>query len=166
VARRIARPHVLVFAAAVVLIGLQFVPTDTRRITSLLNGLCADLNQTRDAATLAQLDSALRGALAPQVLVNAPEVGESAHGPDAVVVWSRDLLTGAPLSFSLSDTEVQVQADTARVTTNLLATVRGSGEQHRDLRYAVVDLQKAAGNWRITQVIVDPVRPAQPEARP
>jgi hypothetical protein len=156
----------LLLAAAVILSGLQFLPTDTRRITSLLNGLCADLNQTRDAATLAELDSALRGALGPQVLVNAPEVGESAYGPDAVVAWSHDLLTGAPLSFSLTDTEVRVKADTARVTTNLLAVVRGSGEQHRDLRYAEVDLQRTAGKWRITRVVVDPVRPAQPEARP
>jgi ketosteroid isomerase-like protein len=163
---RVARRPLFVALVGVLLLGYELLPRDEPRIMSLLNGLCAKLNQTRDAATLAAFQSALRAALLPEVLVRAPELGQDLSGPDAVSERSRELLSGPPLSVSLSDTEVHVSGALARVTANLIATLRGSGEQQRDLRFTEVRLRKSGGEWRIEAVVIDPVRPAEPEARP
>jgi hypothetical protein len=64
------------------------------------------------------------------------------------------------------DTEVHVSGALARVNANLIVTERGSGEQHRDLRLTEVRLRKSREVWQIEAVRVDPVRPAEPEARP
>ena len=70
------------------------------------------------------------------------------------------------MSFSLADAEVHVSGALGRVNANLIVTERGSGEQHRDLRLTEVRLRKVGKDWRIEAVRVDPVRPAEPEARP
>jgi hypothetical protein len=54
----------------------------------------------------------------------------------------------------------------ARVDLDLILTVRGSGEQSRDLRHTHVRLAKSAAGWRIEAVEINAVAPSQPEARP
>jgi ketosteroid isomerase-like protein len=162
----VARRYFLLALAAFGLIGYELWPRDERRISSLLSDLCAKLNQTRDRAALGELEAALRAALLPDVVIQSPELGQDLTGLDAVDERARELLTVAPLSFSLSDADVRVSGGLARVTANLIVTVRGSGEQQRELRFTEVRLRKVAAQWRIEQVIVEPVRPAEPEARP
>jgi hypothetical protein len=148
------------------IVGYELVPREDRRITGTLNDLCSKLNQTRDAATLAALHSALRASLLQEVTVQAAELGQDLVGLDSVTARSRDLLAGPPLSFSLVDVEVVVSGALARVNANLIVTERGSGEQHRDLRLTELRLRKSGDAWRIEAVRVDPVRPTEPEARP
>lgn len=154
-------------ALAVLGVGAyELVPRDDRRITSVLNELCAKLNETRDPGTLGALRASLRTSLTPQVSVQAAELGSDLVGRDAVVERAGDLLAGPPLTFSLVDSEVHVSGALARVSANLIVTERGSGEQHRDLRLTEVRLRKVEQAWRIESVRVEPVRPAEPEARP
>jgi hypothetical protein len=148
------------------LLGYELVPREERRILGVVNDLCAELNQTRDAPTLAALQQALRAALTPEVSLALPELGQSWSGLDPTCERAQQLLTGPPLSFSLVDTEVHVSGALARVNANLIVTERGSGEQHRDLRLTEVRLRKSGKIWQIEAVRVDPVRPAEPEARP
>jgi len=54
----------------------------------------------------------------------------------------------------------------ARVDADLSVTVRGSGEQRRELRRTRVRLRKPSSRWQIENVEVDPVEFAEPEARP
>jgi ketosteroid isomerase-like protein len=152
--------------AALGLIGYELLPRDDRRIADLLSDLCSKLNQTRDPAALADLQASLRRTLVPEIVIHAPELGEDLSGLDAISERSRELLTIPPLSFTLSDSEVHVSGGLARVTANLIVTVRGSGEQQRELRFTEVRLRKLGADWRIERVSVDPVRPAEPEARP
>jgi hypothetical protein len=163
---RFARRNYLLLIATGVLLALRFRPTDEKRITSLLNDLCAELNQTRDTETLTRLEADVHAVVDPHVIVHAPEFGQDFHEQSSLDHWSSELLTSVPLSFSLVDLNVQVKERTAHVSANLLATVRGSGEQRRDLRPTEVDLEKSAGKWRIVRVFMDPVRAAPPEARP
>jgi len=163
---RIGRRSLVVVLALGGLLGYELVPRDDRRILGVLNDLCAKLNQTRDEASLAELQAALRVSLVDGVSVRSPELGQDLSGLAAVTERARDLLAVPPLSFALVDSELHVSGDLARVTANLLVSERGSGEQHRDLRLTEVRLRKSGPAWRVEAVSVDPVRPAEPEARP
>ncbi len=165
-ARVFGRRTLLVALALAGVVGYELVPRDEGRIMSLLNDLCVKLNQTRDAASLAALQSGLRASLVPEVTVQVVELGQDLSGVAAVSERSAELLGIAPLSFSLVDAEVHVSGALARVNANLIVTERGSGEQHRDLRLTEVRLRKSGKDWRVEAVRVDPVRPAEPEARP
>lgn len=165
-ARVFGRRVLIVALALGGLLGYELVPRDERRISSVLNDLCADLNRTRDAATLSALQSALRASLLESVTVHAAELGQELSGIDAMTAQAGELLRYPPLTFSLVDAEVHVSGSLARVDANLIVTERGSGEQHRDLRLTEVRLRKVEKEWRIEAVRVDAVQPAEPEARP
>lgn len=149
------------------LIGIQLWPRDETRITSLLEGLCAQLNETRDAASLAELRQTLRSTLVPSASVRVAELNEDAEGRAAVEERAGQLLSsGVPLSFALSSIEVHRSGQLARADFDLLVAPRGSGEQRRELRRTRVRLAKSDGKWRIEAIEVDRVADSPPEARP
>jgi hypothetical protein len=162
------RPLVIaVLVSGLVLVGYELAPRDERRITALLNDVCAKLNQTHDAATLVDLQQSLRKALLPNASVRVTELGLDLQGADEVTQRTRELLTsGVPLSFALNGLEVHLSGRLARVEVDLLVTTRGSGEQSRDLRHSHVRLTKSVSGWRIEAVEIDPVLASEPEARP
>jgi hypothetical protein len=166
VARVFARRSLLLALPLGGFLAYELVPRDDRRILALLDDLCAELTRTRDAAGLAALDAGLRKAALPEVTVQAAELGEELRGIDALVGRARELLSAPPLTFTLADAEAHVSGDLARVSANLIVTERGSGEQHRDLRLTEVRLRRVGSTWRVEAARVDPVRPAEPEARP
>jgi ketosteroid isomerase-like protein len=162
------RPLLIVVAVLVlVLAGYELLPSDERRITSLLNDLCAKLNQTHDEATLTDLKQALRAGMLPNVSLRIAELELELSGVDAIVERARGMLeSGVPLSFALNSLEVHSSGRLARVDVDLLVTTRGSGEQSRDLRHTHVRLAKPAAEWRIEAIDIDPVASSEPEARP
>jgi hypothetical protein len=166
VARVFARRSLLLALSLGGVLAYELVPRDDRRILALLDDLCAKLTRARDAAALAALDAALRKAALPEVTLQAAELGEELRGIEVVVGRARELLSAPPLTFSLADAEAHVSGDLARVSGNLIVTERGSGEQHRDLRLTEVRLRRVGSLWRVAAVRVEPVRPAEPEARP
>jgi ketosteroid isomerase-like protein len=147
------------------LLGYELAPREERKVLALLQGLCEKANQTRDRATLAELQNAVRAATSPNVVLRAPELADGPRGRGDLLTWSSQLLS-VPLTFSLVDAEVHVEGALARVRANLLISERGSSEQHRDLRATEVNLHKSAGVWRIESIFVDPVALEKPEARP
>lgn len=155
---------VAVFSCA--LIGYQLIPRDESRISALLNETCAHLTKTRDASSLAELRRFLGDAALPQISVRAPELGEELSGVEALSARAQDLLGTAPLSFSLNSVEVRVSGSLARVEAELLVSVRGGGEQRREVRHTRVRLAKHDARWQIEAVEVDPIAPSEPEARP
>jgi hypothetical protein len=162
------RPLLIVVAAlALGLVSYELWPNDERRIANLLNDSCAKLNQTHDEATLTELKQTLRVAMLPNVSLRVPELELELTGVDPIVERERGLLeSGVPLSFALNSLEVHLSGRLARVDVDLLVTTRGSGEQSRDLRHTHVRLAKAAAEWRIEAVDIDPVASSEPEARP
>ena len=166
--RRFGRRPVAFGLVSLVLgvVGYEFWPRDETRISSLLNELCAQLNQTRDEASLARLRQFLRTALRPEVDVHVSELNQDVTGVDAVSARVEDLLTLPPLSFAWSSIEIHLSGRLARVDADLLITVRGSGEQHRDLRRTQVRLAKVSGVWQIEAIDIESVPSAEPEARP
>lgn len=161
------RPLVIAVALlACVIAGYGLMPRDETRISALLSEVCARLNQTKDASSLANLRQFLATTLLPQVSVHAAELGHDLQGVDEVAARADDLLVGAPLSFALSSVEVHVSGRLARVDADLVLSVRGGGEQRRDLRRTRVRLAKYGDSWQIEAVEVDPVVPSEPEARP
>ena len=89
------------------------------------------------------------------------------QGADEVTARAREQLTsGVPLSFALDSLEVHQSGRLARVDVDLLVTMRGSGEQSRDLRHTHIRLMKAAAGFHIEAIDVDPVAASEPEARP
>ena len=148
-------------------IGLQLWPRDESRITGLLQDLCAQLNETRDTATLAQLRQMLDRSLLPNASVRVSELDVLAEGRAEVEQRAAQLLSnGVPLSFALSSIEVHVSGKLARADLDLLVMPRGSGEQRRDLRRTRVRLSKDHGDWRIEAVEIDALAESEPEARP
>ena len=161
------RPLVIamvVFSCA--LIGYELVPRDETRIRAVLDELCAHLNQTKDANSLATLRQFLSTAVLPQISLRASELGQDLQGADEVSARAQDLLEGAPLSFALNSVEIKVSDRLARVEAELLLSVRGGGEQRRQVRRTRVRLAKHADRWQIEAVEVDPIAPSEPEARP
>ncbi|HEX3775381.1 MAG TPA: hypothetical protein VHV51_13010 [Polyangiaceae bacterium] len=162
---RVDRRVWLFAALGALLLGYELAPRDERQVLGLLQGLCEKANETRDDATLAELEKALRATTLPNVLVRAPDLADGPQRLDDLLAWSPRLLS-LPLAFSLVDSEVQVEGSIARVRANLLVSERGSSEQHRDLHATEVNLHRSAGSWRIESIFVDRVRPENPEARP
>jgi hypothetical protein len=159
----------LVIAVSVLscaVIGYQLAPRDETRIGALLDESCARLNRTRDAESLAALRQFLATALLPQVSVHASELAQDLQGKAEVLARAGDLLEGPPLTFALSSVQVKVSGRLGRVDADLLLTVRGGGEQRRDLRRTRVRLAKREDRWQIEAIEVDPVAPSEPEARP
>jgi len=159
----------LVIAVAVVacaVVGYQLLPRDESRIGAVLDETCARLTQTRDAGSLSALQRFLSGATLPQVSLRAPELGEELNGVEALSARAHDLLETAPLSFALNSVEIRVSGSLARVEAELLVSVRGGGEQRREVRHTRVRLAKREEQWRIEAVEVDPIAASEPEARP
>lgn len=165
---RFGRRHWFAFlVTGLVLVVVQLWPHEEARITNLLQGLCAQLNQTRDPATLAQLRHTLSSALLPNASVRVTELNEDAEGRAEIEQRAEQLLSrGVPLSFALSGVEVHLSGKLARADFDLLVTPHGSGEQRRELRRTRVRLVQSSGQWRIEAVEVDPVAESPPEARP
>jgi hypothetical protein len=155
-------------SACLVLVTLayQFAPRDEARVERLLNDLCAELNQTRDEASLGRLRLFLRSALRSEVEVRAPELGQALVGRPALSMRAEELLSLPPLSFAWSSMQTRLSGKHARVDADLWITVRGSGEQHRDLRRSRMTLVKLGESWQIETIAVDPVARSEPEARP
>src|SRR5450631_3970556 len=161
------RPFVIAaLALGLLLVGYELLPEDERQIAGMLSDLCAKLNQAHDESGLAQLQQALHGALLPNASVRVTELGIDVQGADEITARAREQLgRGLPLSFALNSLEVHRSGRLARVDVDLLVTIRGSGEQSRDLRHTHIRLAKAAA-WRIEAVDIDPVAASEPEARP
>jgi len=159
----------LVISAACLGLGLlayQFLPRDETRITSLLEELCGRLNQTRDQESLARLQQRLSVLLSPHVELDIDELEQRLLGVRAVSERAADLLTGAPLTFALSSVEIHLTGHLARVDADLLVTVRGGGEQRRELRRTRLRLVKPDTEWQLEAVEIAAVLPSEPEARP
>ena len=148
------------------LFGYELWPRDEKRISAVLNELCTELNQTRDEASLARLRQFLDRALEPEISVHSSELDRPLEGRAEVSERAAALLNGVPLSFALSTVEIHVSGTLARVELDLIVTVRGSGEQRRDLRHTRVRLAKRGDAWQIEDIEVDAVAPSEPEARP
>ena len=161
------RPLVLAaLALSCAVIGYQLWPRDETRIAALLDELCGRLSQTRDRNSLAALRQFLPLASLPQLSVRASELGQDLQGVEEVSLRAQDLLTGPPLSFSLNSVEIKVSGLLARVEAELLVSVRGGGEQRREVRHSRVRLAKHDDGWKIEAVEVDPIAFSEPEARP
>jgi hypothetical protein len=148
------------------LLAFELAPRDETRVERLLSELCAELNQTRDEASLARLRLFLSHALRPEVELQAAELGHELKGVAAVSMRAFELLSLPPLSFAWSSMDIHLSGMRARVDADLWVTVRGSGEQHRDLRRSRVSLVKLGAVWQIEAIAVDPLAPSEPEARP
>lgn len=162
------RPFVIAaLALGLVLVGYELLPRDERQIASLLNELCAKLNQAHDEPGLAELQQALASGLLPNASLRVTELGIDVQGADEIMTRAREqLASGVPLSFALNSLEVHLSGRLARVDVDLLVTTRGSGEQSRDLRHTHVRLTKVAARFRIEAIDIDPVAASEPEARP
>jgi hypothetical protein len=148
------------------LIGYELMPRDEKRIGALLDELCGRLSQTKDESSLAALRQFLQASLLPQISVHAVELGQDFQGLEEVSARAQDLLTGPPLSFGLNSVEIKISGQLARVEAELLVSVRGGGEQRREVRHTRVRLAKHTDAWQIEAVEVDPIAFSEPEARP
>jgi len=164
----LARRPFLLAALSLALVGLvyELLPSDESRIADLLAELCSLLNQTRDPASLARLRQLLRRVLMPEARLRVSELDQDLEGASLLVLRSGELLSSAPLSFALNSVAIHLSGKLARVDCDLIVTVRGSGEQRRDLRHTRVRLVKHGDAWRIEAAEVDAVAPSEPEARP
>jgi hypothetical protein len=161
------RPFLIIVATfAAGLLGYELWPRDETRIASLLNGLCAKLNETRDERSLTALRQALRSTLLPTASVRIRELDSELEGAPAVAERAGELLDNVPLSFSLSSIEAHVSGRLARVDADVSIVASGSDEQRRDLRHTSIRLSKTGEQWRIESLELDAVAPSQPEARP
>jgi hypothetical protein len=163
-----ARRPILIAAlcSIVAVMGYVLWPRDAARIETLLNDTIGKINQTRDAATLAELDEHLRGALLPSATVRITELDVDLSGIEAVTARTPELLAGPPLKLGWIGLDPRVSGSLATVDAELIVAVRGGAEQRPQPRRTRVRLTKRDDQWRIESLEVDPVSPSEPEARP
>lgn len=162
--RRTFSLAVVTVAAAVVVYELG--SRDERAIAALLNALCSELNRTREPASLGRLRAFLAPRLLPSAELHVAELELRLEGASAVLDGAQALLSGPPLSFTLSTVQTRVSGRHAQVVADLVVVISGSGEQHRDLRPTRIELAKQSDAWKIELVDVAGVAPDQPEPRP
>ena len=165
-ARRVDRRILLAAGAVVAGVAYGLWPREDRKVLSMLEGLCEQLNRARDPASLTAFDDALTRAAAPNFGLRVTELGDETRDLAQTRELARQLLTSAPRTFSLVDAEAHVENTLARVQANLLVSERGSNEQHRDLRPTQIQLHRLEGVWVIESIVILPSAPERPEARP
>lgn len=161
------RPLVItVVVLSCAIIGYQLVPRDETRINARLDELCARLTQARDPSSLESLRQFLAQASLPSLGVRVVELGLDAQGVEEASEYAKRLLEGPPLTFALNSVEIKISDRLARVEAELLVSVRGGGEQRREVRRTRVRLAKHTDAWQFEAVEVEPIAPSEPEARP
>ena len=106
--------------AVVVAIGAVFYPTDEKRVREAADAIVSGAN-----GTPADLARALEDYAAPNVSVDAAELGEPLRGRAAIVAAvGQATRFGADLRLRVEGIEVAIEGKRARLTGDLITTLR------------------------------------------
>jgi hypothetical protein len=143
-------------------LGLMLYPTDEKRVREAAEALVAGANQDD-----AELQRALERYAAPEVSLSVTALPEPLQGRAALVeAASQARALGQKLRFRLELSEVMVEGNRARLTADLVASLRLGFSERRQVRRASAWFEKRAGQFQLVSAEVGSERHDQPEARP
>jgi hypothetical protein len=148
--------------AAAIGLGAVFYPTDEKRVREAADAIVSGAN-----GSSADLARALDEYAVPNVTVDVTELPEPLRGRDAIVAAvGRATALGQNLRFRAEGVEVALDGKRARLTADLMTTLRAEVPELRRPRHGVALFEKQNGRFRLVSAEIGSERLDQPEARP
>jgi hypothetical protein len=148
--------------AVLVALGVMFYPTDEKRVREAADAIVSGAN-----GSSAELARALDEYATPNVSIDAAELAEPLRGREAIVsAVAQATQLGANLRFRVEGVEVTLEGKRARVTADLITTLRAEVPELRRPRHSVALFEKQNGRFRLVSAEIGTERLDQPEARP
>ncbi len=158
---KVVRSSVLALGVLVALTVL-FYPTDEKRVREAAEALLAAAN-----ASPAELSRALEAYAHPTVRVDVHELAEPLRGRDAIALAVRSTRELEPnLRFRFEGLEVAVDGKRARVSADLITTLRPEVPELRRPRHTAALFEKHGDRFQLVSAEIGAERLDQPEARP
>lgn len=153
---------VVIALAALALLLVLFYPTDEKRVERAATALLDAAN-----AGPAALARALDEHASTNLRIDSPELGEPIVGRDAVLeAVARARSLGPNLRFRAEGVEISVEGSRARLTADLITTLRAEVPELRRPRHAAALFEQREGQFRLVSAEIGTPRLDQPEARP
>jgi SnoaL-like protein len=145
-----------------VALGIVLYPTDEKRVRAAAEAIVSAAN-----GSSSELGQALDTYAVPDVSIDAAELAAPLSGRDAIVaavaIASR---AGHNLRFRVEGVDVTLDGNRARVTADLITTLRAEVPELRRPRHSVALFEKRNGTFRLVSAEIGAERQDQPEARP
>jgi ketosteroid isomerase-like protein len=148
--------------AAVSSAALIFYPTEEKRVRAAAEAIVAAANES-DVALARALDTHAT----PNVRLNVSELPEPLVGRDALLAAAEQARRlEQKLHFQLDTVEVTVEGGRARVSADVITTLRPELPELRRPRRSVALFEKQSDAFRLVNAEIGPEQLDQPEARP
>jgi hypothetical protein len=152
----------LIALVALVAVGASFYPTEEKRVRAAAEALISAANHSD-----AKLEQALSELAAPNVRVNVSELPAPLVGRKALVVAAAQArLLEQKLHFQIDTVEVSVEGNRARLSADVITTLRPELPELRRPRPSVALFEKRSGQFQLLSAEIGAERLDQPEARP
>jgi len=139
-----------------------FYPTDEKRVRDAAEALLSAAN-----AGPAQLARALEAHAVADVRVDATELSDAIVGREAIVeAVARAKSLEPSLRFRIEGVEVSVEGKRARLSADLITTLRPEVPELRRPRHASALFERRNGEFQLVSAEIGRERLDQPEARP
>jgi hypothetical protein len=143
-------------------LAVLFYPTDEKRVREAADALLTAAN-----ASPGELSQALELYASPQVRIDVTELSEPIVGRDALMLAVRRAREFEPnLRFRLEGVEVSVEGKRARLSADLITTLRPEVPELRKPRHAAASFEKRGERFQLISAEIGNERLDQPEARP
>lgn len=161
IAGKAGRVILLVLLALAVLAAL-FYPTEEKRVREAADALLAAANQSSGA-----LAQALELYTSPDVRIDVTELADPIAGREALGLAVQRAREAEPnLRFRLEGVEVSVEGKRARLSADLITTLRPEVPELRRPRHTAALFEKRGDRFRLISAEIGAERLDQPEARP
>lgn len=147
---------------ALIALAVLFYPTDEKRVREAADTLLSAAN-----ASPGELARALERYASPDVRIDVTELDEPIVGREAVTRAVRRAREFEPnLRFRLEGVEVSVEGKRARLSADLITTLRPEVPELRKPRHAAATFEKHGERFQLISAEIGNERLDQPEARP
>jgi hypothetical protein len=152
----------LIGLSAVATLAVLFYPTDEKRVKEAAAAIITAANGSQ-----ADLSRALETYASPDVSITVAELPQPVTGRAALMAVIRQAsVGGAKPNFHFEAVEVSVEGKRARLSADLLTSLRPEVPELRRPRHSVALFEKAGDHFRLVSAEIGPETRDQPEARP
>ncbi|HYP87127.1 MAG TPA: nuclear transport factor 2 family protein [Polyangiaceae bacterium] len=152
----------VIAAALLVALGVLFYPTDEKRVREAAEAIVSAAN-----AGPGELARALDTYARRDVSIDVTELAEPLRGRDAIVAAvGQASQLGQHLHFRIEGVEISIEGNRARVSADLITTLRAEVPELRRPRHSTARFEKHDGKFRLVSAEIGAERLDQPEARP
>ena len=152
----------IIALAIAVALGVMFYPTDEKRVRQAADAIVSAAN-----ADSTELSRALDMYARADVSIDVAELAEPLRGRGAIVAAvAQASALGQNLRFRIEGVEVSIDGRRARLSADLITTLRAEVPELRRPRHSVALFEKQGDRFRLILAEIGAERLDQPEARP